>query len=330
MAVCVVGQPRSAARTARTIRRHVLNVLDADAFLVSQLKDSLKQSKQSLAIEQLLGPRVRIAVHGTEQQLQPAGLVSKLVQGAAAQHVKWTVADFGVKWAGLANNIRQRLNHVMCLSLMRHAEAADGIPYTLYARTRLDSMFFAPLPPSVLELALVPGAAVVPTGDAWGGGRGPHWGRMGRRPGGGPRFGVCDRMLIGRWKAFAADVYGWLKPFKRSSSHLSGPTWCPETYQRAILEKANVTIFRVKLAYATVSVGGRARYGEHLSNALDICGPGLLRDYPAVCPCNASAPTSCAQGDASKRCIRHIQTAAMRAADPGFCMLARLCKCCKD
>ena len=87
VAVCVVGQPRSAALTARTIRRHVLNVLDADAFLVSQLEDSLKQSKQSLAIEQLLGPRVRIAVHGTAQQLQPAGLVSKLEQGAAAQQL---------------------------------------------------------------------------------------------------------------------------------------------------------------------------------------------------------------------------------------------------
>eukprot|EP00964_Phaeocystis_antarctica_P162028 scaffold135467_cov121-Phaeocystis_antarctica.AAC.1 len=70
-------------------------------------------------------------------------------------------------------------------------------------------------------------------------------------------------MIIGRWKAFAADVYGWLKPFKRSSSHLSGRTWCPETYQRAILEKANVTIFRVKLAYATVAVDGHARYPEH-------------------------------------------------------------------
>eukprot|EP00964_Phaeocystis_antarctica_P036030 scaffold20611_cov56-Phaeocystis_antarctica.AAC.3 len=46
VAVCVVGQPRSAALTARPIRRHVLN------------------------------------------QLQPAGLVSMLEQGAAAQHVK--------------------------------------------------------------------------------------------------------------------------------------------------------------------------------------------------------------------------------------------------
>ena len=153
---------------------------------------------------------------------------------------------------GLASNMRQRLNHVVCLSLMRHAEAADGLPYTVYARIRLDSMFFAPLPASVLELALVPGAAVVPAGDAWGGG---------------PRFGVCDRMLIGGWKAIAADVYGW-RAFERNSSRLSGPTWCPETYQRAILEKANVTIFRVKLAYATVSVGGTARYGEHLSLSL--------------------------------------------------------------
>eukprot|EP00964_Phaeocystis_antarctica_P029213 scaffold16473_cov64-Phaeocystis_antarctica.AAC.1 len=136
-------------------------------------------------------------------------------------------------------------------------------------------------------------------------------------------------MLIGGGKAFAADVYGW-RAFKRNSSRLSGQTWCPETYQRAILEKANVTIFRVKLAYATVSVDGQARYAEHVSNALDIYGPGLLRDYPAVCPCNASAPTSCAQGDASKWCIPHIQTAAVRSADPGFCKLARLCKCCKN
>ena len=228
---------------------------------------------------------------------------------------------------GLANHMRQRLNHVVCLSLMRQAEAKNGIPYTVYARIRLDSMFFAPLPPSVLELALVPGAAVVPTGDAWGGG---------------PHFGVCDRMLIGGWKAFAADVYGWLKPFKRNRSHLSGRGFVPETYQRAILEKANVTIFRVKIAYATVAVDGTARYGEHLSNALDLYGPGLLRDYPAVCPCNASAShdgfvwlrlprmtASCAQGDASKRCIPHVQTAAMQSADPGFCKLARLCKCCK-
>ena len=64
--------------------------------------------------------------------------------------------------------MRQRLNHVVCLSLMRDAEATDGIDYTLYARIRLDSMFFAPLPPSVLESALVPWTAVVPAGDAWG------------------------------------------------------------------------------------------------------------------------------------------------------------------
>ena len=208
--------------------------------------------------------------------------------------------------------MRQRLNHVVCLSLMRQAEAEDGIPYTVYARTRLDSMFFAPLPPSVLELALVPGAAVVPAGDAWGGG---------------PYPGVCDRMLIGRWKAIAADVYGWFKPFERNSSHLSGPTWVYETYQRAILEKANVTIFRVKIAYATVAIDGQARYPEHLSNALDIYGPGLLRDYPTVCPCHALASTSC-EGNLSKRCINHIQTMAMKAADPGFCKLSRLCKCC--
>ena len=120
--------------------------------------------------------------------------------------------------------MRQRLNHVVCLSLMRDAEATDGIDYTLYARIRLDSMFFAPLPPSVLESALVPWTAVVPAGDAWGGN--PN------------NLGVCDRMLIGRWKAFSTDVYGWKAFFRRNSSHLSGRDLVGETYQRAILEHA--------------------------------------------------------------------------------------------
>ena len=208
--------------------------------------------------------------------------------------------------------MRQRLNHVVCLSLMRDAEATDGIDYTLYARIRLDSMFFAPLPPSVRELALVPWTAVVPAGDAWGGNLND--------------LGVCDRMLIGRWEAFSTDVYGWKAFFRRNSSHLSGRNLVGETYQRAILEHAKVSIVRVKMAYATLSVYGKARYSEHLSNALDVYGPGLLRDYPTVCPCH-EASTSC-EGNLSQRCINHIQTMAMEAADPGFCKLSRLCKCC--
>ena len=84
----MVGQPRSAAQTAPTIRRHVLNVLDADAFLVSQLDDSSEerndsdQLNQSLAIERLLGPRVRAAVHGTAQDFQSERLVNKLEEVA--------------------------------------------------------------------------------------------------------------------------------------------------------------------------------------------------------------------------------------------------------
>ena len=84
----MVGQLRSAAQSAPTIRRHVLNVLDADAFMVSQLDDRSKERKdidrlnQSLAIERLLGPRVRSAVHGTAQDFQPARLLNQLEQVA--------------------------------------------------------------------------------------------------------------------------------------------------------------------------------------------------------------------------------------------------------
>jgi hypothetical protein len=59
----------------------VLNVLDADAFMVSQL-DSINRLNQSLAIERLLGPRVRSAVHGTAQDFQSARLVNQLEQVA--------------------------------------------------------------------------------------------------------------------------------------------------------------------------------------------------------------------------------------------------------
>ena len=84
VAVCVVGQLRSAAQTAPTIRRHVLNVLDADAFMVSQL-DNINRLNQSLAIERLLGPRVRSAVHGTAQDFHPARLLNQLEQVAQSR-----------------------------------------------------------------------------------------------------------------------------------------------------------------------------------------------------------------------------------------------------
>jgi len=49
---------------------------------------------------------------------------------------------------------------------------------------------------------------------------------------------------------------------KTDSSHLSGRNLVGETYQRAILEHAKVSIVRVKMAYATLSVYGKARQGS--------------------------------------------------------------------
>ena len=55
---------------------------------MSQLDDSNNERKDidrlhhSLAIERLLGPRVRSAVHGTGQDFQPARLVKQLEQVA--------------------------------------------------------------------------------------------------------------------------------------------------------------------------------------------------------------------------------------------------------
>ena len=57
----------------------------------------------------------------------------------------------------------------------------------------------------------------------------------------------------------STDVYGWKAFFRRNSSHLSGRNLVGETYQRAILEHAKVSIVRVKMAYATLSVYGKAR-----------------------------------------------------------------------
>ena len=55
VAVCVVGQPRSGIQTAPMIRRHVLDVLDADAFFVSQLKDGSEETKRALPSSGCLG-----------------------------------------------------------------------------------------------------------------------------------------------------------------------------------------------------------------------------------------------------------------------------------
>ena len=82
VAVCLVGEPRSAAQTAPSIRRHVLDVLDAEAFMVSHISNGHRGLNESLAIERLLGPRVRRAVHRSAQELQPAGLATRLEQVA--------------------------------------------------------------------------------------------------------------------------------------------------------------------------------------------------------------------------------------------------------
>ena len=138
--------------------------------------------------------------------------------------------------------------------------------------------------------------------------RGPLWCQLGTHGEETPIIWACatGRSLYGRWKTFSTDVYGWKAFFRRNSSHRSGRDLVGETYQRALLEHAKVFIVRVKMAYATLSVDGKVRHAEHLSNALDGYGPELLRDYPTVCPFNALAlaSTSC-EGNVSARCMNH-------------------------
>ena len=179
-----------------------------------------------------------------------------------------------------------------------------------------DSFFFASPPEMVLQAALMPRTAVVPGGDEWGGDP--------------ARLGVCDRMTVGGAAAFAADSTIW-ETLQPGGNYLLNDAYTTENVMRKAFEHSGITIFKVLMAYCTVSAAGQCRYAEHLVNSLDILGPPLLhRLGKVVCPCKVSRACQRAVAATSRPvdCLNQIQTMSMRSRDPGFCNLVRKCECC--
>ena len=188
----------------------------------------------------------------------------------------------------------------------------------MLANRRSDSFFFVPPPEAVLQAALVPRTAVVPGGDEWS----PSPARL----------GVCDRMTVGDAAVFTADSAIW-ETFQPGGNYLLSDAYTTEGVMRKAFEHGGITVLKVMMAYCTVGAAGQCRYPEHQVNSIEILGPQLLRRHgEAVCPCKA--PRACPRVDAATihpvECIHEIQTIPMRARDPGFCKLARMCKCCAD
>jgi len=313
-AVCLSGQPRGFGLAASSVRTNVLDPWDADAFLVAQLHHQSNRERSLYEFSQIqmgkagLGPRLRMVVQRTDRETLGPDMYEQVLQRWSASKVPRgpNVGGSG----GYKGWILQLLNREACLHTVLHAEVASGARYSIYARVRLDSVFFAPLPSSILEAASTSTVAVVPAGDAWGARGG----------------GVCDRMLVGGYRAFEADARLWVT-FRDNPGQIIVPGYVTETATRAHLSFHGVKVQTVPVAYCTVNQVGACRYPEHLSISLSVVGAELLQSHPWLCHCNETKwcnllePRTC---DPSRD--RFVQTEATKVSDPNFCKLSRACR----
>ena len=313
-AVCLSGQPRGFGTTAPSMRTNVLEPWDADAFLVVQSSKSKPTHEVDEGIAGL-GPRLRVMVRRTGREILDPAMYRRVLETWSGSKVPRGPNVGGS--AGYRGWVLQLLNREACLRTVLHAEVASGTCYRVYARLRLDSLFFLPLPRSMLEAAAAPMVAVVPTGDAWG---------VEETVGG---IGVCDRMLVGGFHAFEADARMWVS-FRDNPTfptRVLPPNYVMETATRKHLTFHGIKVLVLPVAYCTISKAGACRYPEHLSISVAIVGPELLRARPQLCHCNETRwcnllePRPC---NASQD--RFVQTDAMKATDPAFCTLVSACR----
>jgi hypothetical protein len=319
-AVCLSGMPHSLWRTAPSVREHVLDAWDADAFLVAQLGGAEQRSTRSdsRAAAAALGPRLRLAVHRTSRQLLDPELYGRVLEWNGSRVRRGPNVGGS---AGYKGWILQLLNRESCLRVVLHSEAASGVRYRVYARLRLDSLFLAPLPRSMLEAS--PNVAIVPAGDAWG--QSPQ--------------GLCDRMLVGGFREFEADARLWVT-FRDNPEGIIEPGYITESATRAHFLLHGINVRALPIAYCTINTEGACRYPEHLSISVSLLGPELLREHPELCLCNDTLwcnlliPRPCSLTH-TKWCnvqstwcsdTHFVQTDATKLSDPAFCKLTNACR----
>ena len=154
-AVCVIGAWRNFDQAGPSIRKFVLDPLDADAYAVIEAHSPDLHTPDRC--EALLGPRA----HGRCRVGIAPGLYD--VDSSASRSIVELTKPC-LERTNKFNRNQQRvwLQQDTCWKTIE----ASLKKYSVFARVRTDMEFFEPLPPMMMQ-PLSPQEAVLPAGDRW-------------------------------------------------------------------------------------------------------------------------------------------------------------------
>ena len=303
LAVCLQGRMEPAPVTAIGLRKFLLDAWDADAFVVAYC-DRQGHTTQGLlngvGHTRLKGLRCAKTASELFRGLPYADLVNQSGVWSRSFHA---IARTRYSLGDLASQLLMRS---VCANMIFAFERRFGVRYGVFARVRLDTLLFEPLPAPFLTRSIH--EAVIPSGE--------DYGDSGE--------GLMDKMLFGRRRAFEADAAVWQTLL--AGGKLLSDNWIHETLHRIhLVNVSRLSIRRIALAYCIVDSDGRCRFGGELTHTLEKlggrAGNSLLGERPQLCahfvPDNRGTP--CNVG-------RFVQVPEdMRQRDPGLCELAATC-----
>ena len=150
VAACILGQPRSIAVTAQSLRSELLEHWEADAFVRAHSSPGAELS-DALKLRELLGSRVVWQNLTLPTRRLPAEVTTYWSEGNVYGHAleQWTARH-------------------ECLGAVTLHEARRGVKYSVFVRLRLDTLLLQPLPRRWLEaLQAATCSAVIPAGEEY-------------------------------------------------------------------------------------------------------------------------------------------------------------------
>ena len=321
MACCLVGSPEALPRTAESLVQFLANPMQAHLFMASTVRTQSDRDalRSGLALLNSTG-LVKAVAAGSYEELF-AGLpfhdVAKAESWNRSFHHHNAKGSRSYRYTSLGLAV-QLFSRFACFRLMQSYQGIShdspgSTTYGVFARVRIDTLFFEPLPlmwaHAVLERR---STAVIPTGEDYGAPRNSTTD---------PGWALMDKLLVGDAVAFHADATVWRTMLDGT---LLPDGWINEILHGLHLVKVScLNVVRHPLAYCIADGQGRCRFcGELLQTFIQLGkanATSLLRTQPQLCdlqrPLEGCTPS------------RRVQAPeAMLRRDPGLCGLVSFCR----
>ena len=301
-AVCLMGGPRAIALTAESIRIHLLDVWDADAFVLTHA-DADQQAREAASLREQIGPRV-------------VSLSFRRGLNAQGSQAWWLTSKHATAWKVHGHPVEQYAARLACISDVRRYEArrnssaahSAGLQhrpnYEFLIRLRMDVLLLQPVPLNYqLELRRTPCSVLVPSGEDY--------------------TGLNDRLLLGTTCGFEADASITTFMASIGDRHLT-ETWNPEVANLRNLLASRTPLLRRVFAHCLVDGDGACRMRAELAASLRLL-PSLLEERPYLCGALLLNAGPCDPRRIYYAGIRIVADDEGRAQDPGFCSLQKQC-----